>query len=75
MQSQLDVRLLAQQCAQRRWMHPARFGVEKAASGQGYAGFGLGSSKLRLALRFLDIEGQLQHAAVVPVRAFMQLFQ
>jgi hypothetical protein len=61
-------------------MHPATFGVEQAASGQGDAGDGFGlvavqqvqqaaverRGQFGLALGFLGVEGQLQHAAGVP---------
>ncbi|SQK87259.1 Uncharacterised protein [Pseudomonas aeruginosa] len=60
-------------------MDPAGFGIEQAAGGQGDAGEALGllavqavqqvggegCGQLRLALRFLGVEGQLQYAAGV----------
>ncbi|MCY1397463.1 hypothetical protein D9M71_124680 [compost metagenome] len=70
-------------------MHPAAFGEVQPATAQADAshrlGFGLvqypqqvggeGVGQLRLALGFLVIERQLQHAATVPVGAPLQVFQ
>lgn len=70
-------------------MDPAGFGIEQAAGGQGDAGEALGllalqavqqvggegCGQLRLALRFLGVEGQLQYAAGVPVVAAPQAFE
>ncbi len=75
--------------AQRGRMDPAGFGIEQAAGGQGDAGEALGllalqavqqvggegCGQLRLALRFLGVEGQLQYAAGVPVVAAPQAFE
>ncbi|MNE10826.1 hypothetical protein D3C80_1035540 [compost metagenome] len=75
--------------AQRRWVHPAAFGVEQPAGRQGHAGDGFSfctfqrvqqvgvesGSQLALALSFLVVEGQLQHAAGIPVAATLQAFK
>ena len=76
-----DVRVAGQLSAQRRRVHPAGFGVPQATvfqrqTGQlrGFAGVhrtqqvgGEGTGQARLALGFLGIEGQLQHATGAPV--------
>ncbi|MCY1537723.1 hypothetical protein D9M68_732310 [compost metagenome] len=89
MQLQANVRLFGQQSAQRRRVGPAGLRVEQPAGRQADAGFGFGTGlvevdqqiageggrQLRLALHFLGVEGQLQYPAIVPVDAFLQLFE
>ncbi len=86
---QADQRVLHQVPAQRRRVHPAGIGVEQTTGGQGDSGallgFGLaqrqqqvgGESRgqFALAFAFLGVEGQLQHAAGIPVLAALQTFE
>ena len=85
----LDVRMRCLPLAQRRRMHPSTFGVKQATPLQADTGtrlglfsieclqqvFGKRLRQLRLTLGFLGIEGQLQHTAIVPVDAPLQLFK
>ncbi|RMT91786.1 hypothetical protein ALP39_200487 [Pseudomonas marginalis pv. marginalis] len=85
----LNPRLLRLPLAERRRMNPATLGEKHPARGQGNAGLNLGLvfiqqmqqfrrerlGQLRLAFGLLGIEGQLQHAAAVPIHPAMQVLQ
>ncbi|MNH95388.1 hypothetical protein D3C73_480290 [compost metagenome] len=89
MGEQLNLWMRSLPLAQRRWVDPAAFGIEQAAVCQSDTGHGLcfgliqqvqqvrwkRRGQLRLAFGFLGIEGQLQHAAIVPVAAPLQVFE
>ena len=75
--------------AQRRRVHPTPFGVEQPTGWQGHPGdgFGLGAlqrvqqvvveggGQFALAFGLLGVEGQLQHAAGIPVLATLQALE
>ncbi|MOA22507.1 hypothetical protein D3C78_1430660 [compost metagenome] len=89
MREQLNPRMPGLPLAQRRWVDPAALRIEQAPLCQPDPGHGLGPGliqqvqqvrckrrrQLRLAFGFPGIEGQLQHAAIVPVAAPLQVFE
>ncbi|MNN38795.1 hypothetical protein D3C81_1528070 [compost metagenome] len=86
MGQQANVRVLQLSVAQRRWVHPAAFGVEQPAGRQRDPGNRFGFTalhctqqaalesigELALAFGFLAVEGQLQNPARIPVLAALQ---